>query len=85
MFNYHELPVGLQEKVLECLIRINQGEHLDIIFNYIEEGGSYSHLFEEMRLRLFLNDLFNRDIKVPNMFPEEDREEIWEKISKGLQ
>ena len=80
MFNYHELPAGLQKKVVECLTRISEGESLDIIEDYIEEGGSYSHLFEEMRLRLFVNDLFDRDKKILDLLDEKDHQEIWDKL-----
>ena len=81
MFNYQELPIGVQKKVVECLNRLKY-EEVHVIEEYIEEGGEHAHLFEEMRLRVFVNDLFNRDIKVPKMFPQEDREEIWDKVSK---
>jgi len=79
IFNYKELPAEIKIKVIEYLTKVEEGEDPDIE-HYIEENEKYSYVFEELRMKLFVNDLFERDKEKVglDLFDESDHKEIWD-------
>lgn len=81
IYNYRELPAEIKIKVIEYLTKVEEGEDPDIE-HYIEENEKYSYVFEELRMKLFVNDLFERDKEKVglDLFDESDHKEIWDMI-----
>ena len=80
MRNYSKLPARMKEKVMECLTRISEGEDVSIIQYYIEEEEEYSKVFEQLRMRIFVDGLFREELV--DLLDEKDHQEIWDKVSK---
>ncbi|MFW6025415.1 MAG: hypothetical protein ACOCRX_03660 [Candidatus Woesearchaeota archaeon] len=81
IFNYKELPAEIKRKVIEYLTKVEEGEDLDIKC-YIKENEKYSYVFEELRMKLFVNDLFERDKEKVglDLLNESDHKEIWDMV-----
>ena len=76
--NWSNLPTEIRIKIIDALTRISEGEDVSIIQYYIEEEEEYSKVFEQLRMRIFVDGLFREELV--DLLDEKDHQEIWDKL-----